>query len=122
MAKIKNMVLAHHKVLGETRRGVLKKLTKDVLCVDCGKRAKVYDHRDYNKPLDVEPVCIKCNSMRGKGKNGFSPYLKIYIPKEEEGTVKKILRMARLFDRPMSWVVWSLIHRKIKLNGGKIGK
>jgi len=36
-----------------------------VKCVDCGWRATVYEHRDYNKPLDVEPVCAGCNISRG---------------------------------------------------------
>lgn len=35
------------------------------LCVDCGKTAREYDHRDYNKPLDVQPVCRSCNLKRG---------------------------------------------------------
>lgn len=34
-------------------------------CVDCGKPAQCYDHRDYSKPLDVEPVCRSCNHKRG---------------------------------------------------------
>ena len=34
-------------------------------CEDCGKRASEYDHRDYNKPLDVVPVCRSCNHWRG---------------------------------------------------------
>lgn len=34
-------------------------------CVDCGAKAKHYDHRDYTKPLDVEPCCIRCNFRRG---------------------------------------------------------
>ena len=34
-------------------------------CVDCGANATDYDHRDYNKPLDVEPVCRSCNIRRG---------------------------------------------------------
>lgn len=34
-------------------------------CVDCGAQAAGYDHRDYNAPLAVEPVCRKCNSRRG---------------------------------------------------------
>jgi hypothetical protein len=37
------------------------------LCVDCGSRATQYEHRDYNKPLDVEPVCVTCNNRRGPG-------------------------------------------------------
>ena len=64
MIKRKNMMLVHHKVLEATRRGELKRLTKDSICIDCGKRAVVYDHRDYNKPLDVVPVCISCNSLK----------------------------------------------------------
>jgi hypothetical protein len=36
-------------------------------CVDCGGQAEVYDHRDYTKPLDVQPVCRRCNNKRGAG-------------------------------------------------------
>lgn len=31
------------------------------------RRARDYDHRDYNKPLEVEPVCHSCNMKRGPG-------------------------------------------------------
>lgn len=34
-------------------------------CVDCGIPATEYDHRDYTKPRDVEPVCRPCNHKRG---------------------------------------------------------
>lgn len=34
-------------------------------CVDCGAQAQQYDHRDYRKPLVVEPVCRSCNKLRG---------------------------------------------------------
>jgi len=34
-------------------------------CVDCGNPAKEYDHRDYTKPLAIEPTCIRCNRRRG---------------------------------------------------------
>jgi len=36
-----------------------------VPCKDCGKPAQAYDHRDYRKPLMVEPVCHGCNTKRG---------------------------------------------------------
>jgi hypothetical protein len=36
-------------------------------CADCFKRATEYDHRDYTKPLVVDPVCHTCNSRRGPG-------------------------------------------------------
>lgn len=38
-------------------------------CTDCDKIAEVYDHRDYSRPLEVEPVCKSCNYKRGPGKN-----------------------------------------------------
>ena len=34
-------------------------------CTDCGKPATEYDHRDYNKPLQVAAVCRSCNRQRG---------------------------------------------------------
>lgn len=44
--------------------GYLPRISSCV-CVDCGAPARAYDHRDYNKPLDVEPVCSRCNHRRG---------------------------------------------------------
>ena len=38
-----------------------------VQCSDCEKPAVCYDHRDYTKPLDLEPVCVSCNWKRGQG-------------------------------------------------------
>lgn len=37
-------------------------------CVDCGKKARDWDHRDYKKPYDVEAVCRSCNQKRGPAK------------------------------------------------------
>jgi hypothetical protein len=37
-------------------------------CSDCGGTAAVYDHRDYSRPLDVDPVCQGCNILRGPAK------------------------------------------------------
>lgn len=41
------------------RAVLLGKLPKAAACkcVDCGKPAVCYDHRDYRKPLMVDPVC-----------------------------------------------------------------
>ena len=36
-----------------------------LICVDCGKQADAYDHRDYREPLLVVPVCNRCNYQRG---------------------------------------------------------
>ena len=41
---------------------------KTLICVDCGDNATEYDHRDYNKPLDIVPTCRSCNGQRGAGK------------------------------------------------------
>jgi hypothetical protein len=46
------------------RRGELPHISTQK-CVDCGKQAKHYDHRDYNDPLKVEPTCQSCNILRG---------------------------------------------------------
>jgi len=42
-----------------------------IACVDCGKRATDWEHRDYTKPLDVAPCCRSCNSKRG---NAYFPW------------------------------------------------
>ena len=56
----------------EAHRAVRKEITakrlkpaSELVCVDCGDQALDYDHRDYNKPLDVQPVCRRCNKLRG---------------------------------------------------------
>lgn len=51
-------------VTAAVRRGDLKP-AKECVCVDCGAPARHYDHRDYNKPLEVGPVCPSCNARRG---------------------------------------------------------
>ena len=42
---------------------------RTLVCVDCGGRARDYDHRDYSQPLSVEPVCRSCNLLRGPAIN-----------------------------------------------------
>lgn len=56
------------------RKGTLQN-PKTLKCVDCNRDAHCYDHRDYKKPLQVEPVCTSCNVKRGPAKNRNSdPY------------------------------------------------
>lgn len=38
---------------------------RGLACTDCGGIADRYDHRNYSRPLEVEPVCIRCNFVRG---------------------------------------------------------
>lgn len=56
---------AHYEVARAKRRGEIAALDGSVVCVDCGRPAAAYDHRDYSRPLDVEPVCKRCNILRG---------------------------------------------------------
>lgn len=58
----------HRAVAKAIRNGSLPRLDEAV-CVDCAAKATVYDHRDYEKPLEVVPVCVRCNLRRGPGKN-----------------------------------------------------
>jgi transcriptional regulator with XRE-family HTH domain len=55
---------AHQWVKQAIRDGYLPK-PSTLTCQDCGASAQVYDHRDYNRPLDVDPVCHACNINRG---------------------------------------------------------
>lgn len=63
---------AHRAVAKAVRAGDLYHLPHPwVHCVDCGKPAIRYDHRDYSKPLDVRAVCGGCNWQRGQAKSFF---------------------------------------------------
>lgn len=55
---------AHVLVRGARLRGELPQ-PQALICVDCGKDADVYDHRDYSEPLQVAAVCHSCNQLRG---------------------------------------------------------
>lgn len=58
---------AHRMVAAAVRFGYLTPIS-ECTCVDCGAPAVDYDHRDYGKPLDVDPVCRACNIRRGPAK------------------------------------------------------
>lgn len=62
-------VLAHKYVTIAIYNGDLPKLDGSVMCSDCDRPAQEYDHRDYLRPLDVDPVCMSCNAARGPGAN-----------------------------------------------------
>jgi hypothetical protein len=58
--------MAHRAVRAAVVRGQLARLRDGATrCADCGATAQVYDHRDYLRPLDVAPVCRRCNVFRG---------------------------------------------------------
>jgi len=56
---------AHAKVRKAVLAGRLPRLDGSIKCTDCDSPADRYDHREYAKPLQVEPVCINCNKRRG---------------------------------------------------------
>lgn len=57
---------ARHQLYAAIRKGLLPNLgLRQTRCVDCGDIALHHDHRDYSKPLEVEPVCGSCNAKRG---------------------------------------------------------
>jgi hypothetical protein len=58
---------ANNAVQKAIRDGLLLK-PQTQACRDCGVVATEYDHRDYSKPLEVDPVCGWCNKRRGPGK------------------------------------------------------
>jgi hypothetical protein len=60
--------LGHMAVSKAVRKGLLPRLDGSIACVDCGVPAAVYDHREYAKPLEVDPVCKSCNVRRGPAK------------------------------------------------------
>lgn len=55
---------AHTAVARAIRHGEIP-APATLACTDCGGQAQQYDHRDYNFPLVVEPVCRPCNLRRG---------------------------------------------------------
>lgn len=53
-------------------KGLIPRLSGNIPCVDCGAAATCYDHRDYRKPDEVEPVCRACNKTRGPALPGHA--------------------------------------------------
>lgn len=56
--------VAYRAVNAAIRNGFLPALDSQY-CVDCGRFATRYDHRNYGQPLAVEPLCNGCNIRRG---------------------------------------------------------
>lgn len=63
-----------HKIVSAAiRRGEIAP-PSEYQCVDCSEQATEYDHRDYSRPFDVDPVCHACNWRRGEAENNDRPY------------------------------------------------
>jgi hypothetical protein len=63
---------AHKAVADAIRAGELKR-PADYPCADCGKPAIEYDHRDYDRPLVVTPVCRACNLTPQASQSAITP-------------------------------------------------
>lgn len=59
------LVVKAHRIVNAFVQAGLMPAADECYCVDCGGLAHVYDHRDYSRPLDVQPVCRSCNQKRG---------------------------------------------------------
>lgn len=67
-ARTRQFYLAQNVAYAAVRRAVASGALLPVTryrCVDCGEPAQHYDHRDYGRPLEVQPVCRSCNRKRG---------------------------------------------------------
>ena len=65
-------------------------------CVDCKRKATVYDHRRYLAPLVVEPVCHKCNTKRGQAVD-----MKEAIEVVKKHGVSRLRDISRKLDIPI---------------------
>lgn len=63
-AQQRDSMKANNAIRRAVRSGEMRP-AREHACVDCGEQAFCYDHRDYSRPLDVEPVCHACNIRRG---------------------------------------------------------
>ena len=52
---------AHQEVMKAIKRGEIEPIIK-CKCKLCNKNAKQYHHPNYDKPLKVIPLCIKCHN------------------------------------------------------------
>lgn len=51
--------------VSRAKKAGLLRSPRGMKCTDCDAGAIEYDHRDYNYPLVVDPVCRRCNVRRG---------------------------------------------------------
>lgn len=75
-AKAREASRAHAAVSAMVIAGLVKKLPCDgINCVDCGKQATHWEHRDYRKPQEIEPICKSCNTKRGHAMTAYAAKL-----------------------------------------------
>jgi len=70
-------------------------------CVDCGAWATCWEHRNYDKPLNVEPTCDSCNHKRGPASFADRP---TPLPRPYTPVVGCVSRSAELLARGSLWI------------------
>jgi hypothetical protein len=108
---------AQYAVFRATQEGRLARLDGSIACVDCGLPARGYDHRDYSKPLAVEPVCRGCNRKRGPaiGKEGIARVL-VELP---EDLIKDFKRVAVDKDTSLKALVADALRKYLERERGE---
>lgn len=101
--------------------GTLKRAA-DFDCVDCGKRAAEYDHRDYYRLLDVVPVCRSCNKQRGSGYPHTYPAPRSKIVKKDRPIKVSKGKYSRQVGFRTTDAQYKLIERAAKRQGLKPGE
>lgn len=88
----KSAMWAAQRVRRAVVAGELTDLRSEVVnCLDCGvNRAVAYDHRDYSKPLEVQPVCHSCNLKRGPA------VLSSPVPRNDRDARRTVLASVRV--------------------------
>jgi hypothetical protein len=113
---------AHNQVFSAIQSGDLPRLDGSISCEDCGQPAVEYDHRNYKRPLDVHPVCRKCNKRRGRGAHrGVSSsngVLRTNLTREQ---IREIKIQAAKHDTSVARLLTSVIVESLGLDGGGTG-
>lgn len=60
--KFPEKVRANYLVNKAVRNGELPRVA-DLTCEICGRKATLYHHEDYSRPLDVNPLCDSCHGL-----------------------------------------------------------
>lgn len=100
---------AHAAVAKAVRLGEMPR-ARELSCVDCAKPAVDYDHRDYSKPLEVEPVCRRCHMARGRAKGhpaGGWGFIQLRVTPTEK---RQLIAAAKRdgYENLSAWARWQM--------------
>lgn len=97
------MTASGRKVARAIQLGMLPDLKAvRILCGDCQQRpATEYDHRDYERPLEVQPVCHACNGRRGRASIPHFPADPAQRPTWAAYPIAAPVRGARAAKKPL---------------------